>query len=165
MQMKNALSRTDSTSGQALVEFALSLTLLLVILVGLFEMARLVVSYAAVAAAGREAARYGSGVSTNISNGIPLYDDCAGMRLAARKVGWLANVQDADIHILYDTGPGTTQTEYCNPSGSVTITRQTRIVVLITTPYTPMLTFLQLPGATLRSKSARSILIGAQVVP
>jgi hypothetical protein len=38
-------------------------------------------------------------------------------------------------------------------------------VVLITTPYTPMLTFLQLPGATLRSKSARSILIGAQVVP
>jgi len=163
--MKTVISRNRSSSGQTLVEFALTLTLLLTILVGLFEMGRLVVSYTAVAAAGREAARYGAGVSTNQSNGIALYNDCAGIRLAARKVGWLANVQDADIHILHDTGPSTTETEYCNPSATITISRQTRIVVLITTPYSPILTFMQLPGTTLRSKSARSILIGAQVMP
>jgi Flp pilus assembly protein TadG len=163
--MKKDLPRAKGASGQTLVEFALTLTLLLMILVGLFEMGRLVVSYAAVAAAGREAARYGSGVSANYSNGIALYNDCAGMRLAARKVGWLANVQDADVHIFFDTGPSTTQTEYCNPSAAITISRQTRIVVFITTPYSPMLSFLQLPGTTLRSKSARSILIGAQVIP
>ncbi|MBA4419656.1 MAG: hypothetical protein C0391_00740 [Anaerolinea sp.] len=157
--------RSHALPGQTLVEFSLSLLLLLMILVGIFEMGRLFFTYSSVATAGREAARYAAGVSTVASLNKAQYNDCAGIRAEATQIGWFAGVQAADVRIFHDAGPGTPEIEYCNPSGAITIDRNTRITVEIQVTYTPMLPLLQIPPTNLASKSSRSILLKAQVAP
>lgn len=151
--------------GQTLVEFSLSLLLLLVILVGIFEMGRLFFTYSSLAAAGREAARYAAGVSTVASLNKAQYNDCAGIRAEATQIGWFAGVQAAGVRIFHDAGPGTPETEYCNPSANIIIDRNTRITVEIQVTYTPMTNLLEIPPTTLKTRSSRSVLLQAKVVP
>ena len=61
MKFRFQNQRTAGKRAQAIVEFAIVLPILLMLLVGIFEVGRLIFMYAAVTNASREAARYGSG--------------------------------------------------------------------------------------------------------
>lgn len=59
--------RYGSTSGQALVEFAMVLTALVLLLMGMFDLGRGVYAYNVVSSAAREAARYAITRPTDVS--------------------------------------------------------------------------------------------------
>ncbi len=86
--------------GQGLVEFALAMPVFLLLVLGVIEFGRLLAVVTSVTTAAREAARYGSAAGDNV-NGIPFYQDTQGMRDAAKRVGFFAGIQDADVSIGY----------------------------------------------------------------
>lgn len=126
-----------------MVEFALALPIFLLIVYGLLETGRLIFLYSSVITSSREAVRYAS--AAGIPNyQIPHYQDCAGIRAAAKNTGFLLNLQDDQIRIYYDKPLGTPVvpvTEYCTP-GNTTDTSVTfqdgagyRVLVSVSAPY------------------------------
>ncbi len=157
-------------SAQAMVEFALVLPILLTIIYGLIESGRLIFIYASVVTASREAARYGSASGTNAS-GTPLYQDCTGIRAAAQKVGFLNTFANSDIKITYDRDLGSTQIQGINstpgadtcPIGNDIVQNGDRIIVQVTTQFSPMIlvgTFAQFP---ITITSARTMLVSIAI--
>lgn len=150
-----------SPKAQAMVEFALVLPILLLVIVGLLEVGRAIFLYSAVFSAAREGVRYGSASGNNLL-GVPLYQDCAGVREAARNAGILLSLQDDDILIEYDHGPETDVFASCSdPDGvdeDVVVASGDRILVNITTNYDPMIPlFIPLASRTIDISSARTI--------
>ena len=162
-----------------MVEFALILPLLLMLLLGTIEFGRLIFIYVTVTSASREGARYGSAVGGNASTGLPRYRDCTGMRTAAKKVGFLAGIQDSDIQIVYDTGPhddlslAPDEKGTCVESTAVTpptIELGDRIVVTVTGHFQPIIPrLIPIPINDITSRTARTILkevsVGAAAPP
>ena len=157
-------------SAQAMVEFALVLPILLTIIYGLIESGRLIFIYASVVTASREAARYGSASGTNAS-GTPLYQDCTGIRAAAQKVGFLNTFANSDIKITYDRDLGSTRIQGVNstpgadtcPIGSNIVQNGDRIIVQVTTQFSPMIlvgTFAQFP---ITITSTRTMLVSIPI--
>lgn len=87
---------------QALVEFALVIVLLLMIVLGLLEVARLLFVYGAVVTSSREAVRYGSVAGINDAGNL-YYQDCAGIRNTARRLAFFQDLGDDDILIQYES--------------------------------------------------------------
>jgi len=85
--------------GQAMVEFALILPLLLLIIVGIFEFGRVMFIYSNLFNAAREGVRYG----------VTNPRDFAGIETHATDKVSLVNTADVTFHLVveYDTGPGT----------------------------------------------------------
>lgn len=99
MKVLSAQSREKNTKrGQTLVEFALAIPIFLILIFGIFEFGRVILTYASVFTASREAARYAA--STELVGGTPKYLDCAGIEDAARRVGFFAEL--THINIYYD---------------------------------------------------------------
>lgn len=140
--------------GQGMVEFALVFPLLLLLLFGIFEVGRIMFAYAAAMAASREAARYGAAI-LDTGGGIPQYEDCAGIKAAAKRIGQFAGIDDANISIQYSNGSGVYSTA-CPPSqdvqGADTISVSISTSV---TPVTPVGNFSAIP---INSTSSRTIL-------
>jgi Flp pilus assembly protein TadG len=90
--------RRKIRSGQGLVEFALVLPLLLLLLLGMAEFARIFAIYSNLFNAAREGVRYG----------IVYPSDTAGILNAAQQRVSLVNVADVMFTVEYDHGPGTT---------------------------------------------------------
>ncbi len=131
-----------STQAQAMVEFALALPIFLMLVYGLLETGRLIFMYATVATASRDAVRYASVAGwNNTASQTPHYQDCAGIRAAAKNVGFLINLQDNQINIAWDR-PGSSPAAggtYCTPGNptdtSVTLQSGDRVIVTVTTQY------------------------------
>jgi hypothetical protein len=146
--------------GQSLIEFGLALPLLLLIILGLIESARLVYTYSAVTTASREGARYGFSLGVN-GMGVPHYQDCSGIREAAMALTSIAGIEEAGILISYDSGPGTAVIASC-PLPSVET--GTRILVEVTTAYKPILPLVKLPPIEITSTSKRTLLVDIEAV-
>ena len=73
---KFSTKQNTSRRAQAMVEFAIALPVLMLVLVGIFEAARMVFTYAAVNNAAREASRYASAYGIG-EGGVEKYKDCA----------------------------------------------------------------------------------------
>jgi Flp pilus assembly protein TadG len=100
--------------GQGMVEFALILPILVVLILGIIEAARLIFIYGSVITASREAARYGSAAGLIASDSEYFrYQDCAGIRARAENVTFLTDDSDLTITIEYDSGPGTSVYDTC----------------------------------------------------
>jgi Flp pilus assembly protein TadG len=152
-------------NAQGMVEFALVLPMLLILIFGVIEIGRLLFIYSAVSTASREAARYGSAAGDN-GSGIPRYEDCAGIRAAAERIGTLASVQDSNITITYDHGPGSgspfatcedfasSSPPSINPGDQV----EDRVVVRVNITYTPIVPLVNLASFPITSVSSRTIL-------
>jgi len=167
----SAKSRKKTTA-QAMVEFALVLPILLLVVYGLIETGRLIFIYASVVTASREAARYGSASGLNAAGTVPRYQDCAGIRAAAKNVGFLNTFTDPDIKITYDRDLGSTAiagitsslpgADTCFPAGYVPQNGD-RIVVQVTTMFRPMIlvgTFSQFP---ITITTARTLLVSLPI--
>jgi Flp pilus assembly protein TadG len=140
---------------QAIVEFAIVLPILLVILVGILEVGRMVFIYASVTNASREAARYASAVGLNDTMTANKYNDCDGIKRVARSAAFILPLQNSDIVISYDDGPGTSPIGSC-PIG--TINSGQRVTVRINATYRPMVNLIPIGTRNFSSQSSRTVL-------
>lgn len=145
---------------QGLVEFALVVPILLVIIYGLLEVGRMLFIYSSVVTATRQAVRYGSVTGVN-DGGIPRFQDCAGIRSAARNVAFINEFEDSDINIAFDTGPGTTVFASCAGIDFLAVQPQTgdRLLVSVSTSFMPIVPLVPLDPMTIESSSSRTILV------
>ena len=142
-----------SQKGQGMVEFALVFPLLLLLVFGVFEFGRLMFSYSAAIAASREAARYGAAIQD--IGGISQYEDCDGIREAAKRIGKFAGVDDSDITIQYSNVYGVYSTS-CPPSQEVKLADKISVTVNTSiSPLTPLGNFSSIP---VTSSASRTIL-------
>lgn len=150
-------------SAQGTLEFALVLPLVLLIVLGIIEAGRMLWIYSAVTTASRESARYGSAAGDVVA-GTAYYEDCAGIRAAARRVGSLAGIQDSDITITYDHGPSTATFANCNPTFTITdadvtdVTLGDRVLVQIAVQYRPLVPLVNFSPFVISSTSRRTVL-------
>lgn len=160
---------------QAIVEFAIALPVLLMLLIGIFEVGRMIFIYAAVNNASREAARYASAYGKG-DNNLLKYKDCESIRSMAKRSAFFARITDANIDIRYDTGP--TDSRYTDGFGPNTAAERSlltqcdqstgednidadtgdRVIVTITAAYTPIVRLIPISARTFESSSARTIL-------
>ena len=154
-----------SFRAQALVEFALAIPIFLMVLYGLIEASRLIFIATTVSSAAREGVRYASAWGVNAS-GTPQYKDCAGIRRAAKRVGFLLNLQDANVTVAYDHGTNGTDYATClTPSGvfnpsTALVAGGDRVLVTVSYNYRPILAgFLPFTNKTISSpRTARTIM-------
>jgi Flp pilus assembly protein TadG len=140
---------------QAIVEFAIALPILMFMLVGILEVGRMMFIYASVTNASREAARYASAVGLNDTGTSDKVNDCAGIRDIARRSAFMVSLQDSDIVITYDDGPGGSSLGSC-PIGDVDSGQ--RVNVSISAMYRPMVNLIPIGARSFTSQSSRTIL-------
>lgn len=148
-----------------MVEFALALPVFLFVLYGLIEASRLIFIATALASAAREGARYasaGGGMYRPVTP--PQAEDCAGIRAAAKSVGFFLNMQDSDVTIVYDHGMDGTDFASCPITGGFTpataaVVGGDRVLVTASYNYRPILVnFLPFTNFTISSpRTARTL--------
>lgn len=161
--MKTVLSNLHlKEHAQGMVEFALALPFLLMLVMGVIEAGRLLFIYSATNTASREAVRYGSAAG-DIGGYVAHYQDCDGIRAAARRMGSLAGIQDADITINYDQGPATAAIASCNPTFSIDdpnvgqVSLGDRVVVHVEADYQPIVPLVNFPPFKISTVARRVI--------
>ena len=160
-------TKIQKTRGQAMVEFALALPILLTLLYGLMETGRLLFIYASTVTAARQAVRYGS--ATGIGpNGVQYYQDCDGIVAAANNVGFINTFED--ITISYDGGLDSNNGNIvplspANPAcGSFTeVQNGDRILVSVSSQWIPIVSIVPLEPFTITSQSERTILASVSI--
>lgn len=154
---------------QGMVEFALALPIFLLLVLGIIEFARLMLTYSAVYSASREAARYAVAVGLG-ERGVPNYQDCVGIKSNGVRVGSFGGVQAEDIEIRYDDGLREIPLDWdtlarCN--GDVDKDRKIklgdRVLVQVTTRFEPIVPLVNLPGFDVSSTTARTFLTAVDV--
>jgi hypothetical protein len=142
--------------GQGIVEFALALPIFLTLVVGVFEVARMLMAYISAYSSAREATRYAASIGA-AANGEPRYRDCVGIREAAKRGGFLAGIEDANILIRYDPGP--VDTEFVDlPACPQEVLMGDRVLVRVTVNYEPLFGLIPgLKGFSMTTTNARTI--------
>jgi Flp pilus assembly protein TadG len=148
--------KTKLEKAQTMVEFALVFPLILLITYGIIEFGRMVFVYAAITGSAREGARYGAAAGVG-SNGKVQYADCQGIRDSARSTAFL--ITNPKVDISYDKGPGVPLSYTCDTLNPNNIVLGDRIIVTVSTTYTPWIAFLGLNGFNITSTNARTILV------
>ncbi len=148
------------TRGVAMTEFAIIMPMLFALIFGIVEFGHFVAYSNAVETAAREGARYGSAVGIG-PNGALQYLDCLGIRDAARAKINLVTINNPDVSVTYDEGPGTGSESYnCNsgPFPAVSdVANGGRVIVSITVPYDPLLDNIPLVGQFLNGISVTAV--------
>jgi Flp pilus assembly protein TadG len=142
--------------GQALVEFAIALPVLLVLLVGMMEVGRMLLTYALVSNASRDAVRYASSVGLDDSGTYQKYLYCDGIKAAARSSAYFVSL--TTITISYDTGPSTSSIGNCGAVTAAQISSGNRVTVTVTASYKPVVKLIPISQRTFTSTSSRTIL-------
>lgn len=152
--------RHRQNKGQALVELALTLPIFLVLVYGIFEVARLVFMYSEVFNASRDAARY-AGANGKSTEGVVYYRDCTGIRDHANEVSSIIDLSATDaVTIQYDKGP---DSELIASSCEALVSSGTklalgdRVVVTVTATYNPVVPLLNFEDIPISSTTARSV--------
>ena len=156
--MKKPITKWFSKEkAQGMVEFALVLPLLLLLVYGIIEAGRMLFIYSAALTSSREAARYGSAAG-DIGGGIPHYADCAGIRAAARRIGVWAGIQDGDIAVSYDHGPGTGSFASCPLATDQVVHLGDRIQIQSVATYRPLIPMVRFSSFPITAITRRTII-------
>jgi hypothetical protein len=160
-QAKNLCPRNKRAKGQGLVEFGLILPALLLILLGIAEFGRLMITYSSVASASRDAARYGASVGDN-AVGIAHYEDCDGIRETIERISMFLD-PSVNIEVDVDGPGGIDPVEYCQVGKSVdsiNVMLGSQILVTVTATYQPLVfvPILALPPIQITAETNRTIL-------
>jgi len=147
---------------QAIVEFAIALPIMLAIIIGIFEVGRLMFIYAAVTNASRNASRFASAVGYS-DGGYTKYNYCWGIRDVAERSTYLVPI--TAIEIYYDDGLGNPLSDpECNVwnvsqvDTGVKVSSGDRVTVIVTAQYRPMLNLIPISQRTITSQNSRTIL-------
>ena len=171
--MKFNSSKTNyKFHAQAMVELMLVLPILLLILYGTIEVARLIFIYSSVSNASRQAARFGA--TSGDSNGIPRYQDCQGIRKIANRSAIIVDFDE--INITYDRGLNSDGSQVpisgvdpnpnmdsC-PIDNYDVRNGDRIIVQISATYKPILTILPFDPMEIVSSSARTFIVSIPIL-
>lgn len=158
---KNFKSRGHNVHGkqaQAMVEFAISLPVLLLMLYGIMEFGRMVFIYSLVNTASRDAARYASAYGYS-DDGYLKYKYCAGIKNVAQQSAYIVTL--TSISISYDSGPGTASLGSCTATSgeqNISLSSGARVTVQVQATYTPLVRFLKFTPKLLTSTNSRTIL-------
>ena len=168
------------SKAQAMVEFALALPVLLLVVYGLLEAGRLLFIYASVVTSARQAARYGSATGLTPAN-LRYYQDCGGIKAAAKRVAFINRIDDNNISITYDHGlnssgepkwwpqysynkdnpPACWPSNWANPNP---IANGDRIRVQVISHWDPIVRVVpSWKGFDITSQSSRTLLVGASI--
>lgn len=167
------MQQKTGDKAQAIVEFAIVLPILLLVLVGIFEVGRYLFIYSAVTNASRNAVRYASAVGLDDS-GYHKYMYCDGIKDTAVKSAYLVPASNLTISISYDEGPGTSAivTDGCDATGgddtdvfNSDVSTGDRVTVTVAAGYQPMLNLIPVTARTITSESSRTILGVVDLVP
>lgn len=166
---------TGKSKAQAMLEFAIVLPILLLVVYGLIETGRLLFIYSSVNNATRQAARFGSTSGVSPTSGVPRYQDCAGIRLAAQRGDFLNAFDDDDIDIFIDNGIDASgnpinQTLVCTGGAATdtSITPQTgdRITVNIDAAFDAIVpNLVPIFSQTINAESSRTLLLTISIQP
>ncbi len=151
--------------GQGMIEFALTLPILLVLILGVIEFGRLLFVFSAVTTGAREAARYGSAAGIT-SGSLAQYRDCQGIRSAAKRLSNLAGIQDNDVLIQYDKGPGSGPPFGVCPvggSGPASVGLKDRVIITVSGNFQPMAPLIDIPPFKIESTTRRTIVKGVEI--
>jgi uncharacterized repeat protein (TIGR01451 family) len=176
------IKRKDKPAAQAMLEFALVLSILLMVVYGLLEVGRLLFIFASVNTASRQAVRYGSAIGLVDTDGnstldTPHYQDCAGITNAANRVAFITDF--TNVNITYDRGVDTsnnpiqiTQPLAINPDPETAsantcalvaalsqdpIQNGDRISVYVSAFFAPVIPFIPLDPIQIDSAASRTI--------
>src|SRR5574341_1014814 len=147
---KSSRKHLYGARAQAMTEFAIALPILMALLVGIFEVGRMLFIYTAVTNASREAVRYASAVGLDDSGAYKKYYYCAGIKEMARRSAYFTPLTTT---ISYDHGPGTGTSDTCDGTADtlVVIASGDRVRVTVTAQYKPMLKLIPLRSRTFTS--------------
>lgn len=156
--------RARGYKGQAILEFAIVLPILMLILVGVLEVGRYMFIYSAATNASRNASRYASAVG-RADNGLTKFNYCEGIKQTALTSAYLVDRNTIGVTIYYDDGQGN-QIGECNlwdasqvdPDVAGIVGSGDRVEVTVTIQYSPMVNIVPLTSQTITSTSARTIL-------
>ena len=162
--MKKDDGNVKKNKGQGMVEFALTFPIFIILVIGIFEMSWLFYFYNSINTASRAAARYGAALGNNV-DGVPRYKDCAGIRDTVKRIAWFAGINDSDVIISFDSGPGTTATQVCNSLPISSVNLADRIQVTVTGHYTPLVNVIAIPPLPIRTKSTYTIMKDISISP
>ena len=167
--------RRERTRGQGMVEFAMTLPLLLLLLLGIIEFGRLLFVYSSVISAAREAARYGAAggrINPTNLNSVTYFRDCNGIRSAAIRIAGIAGVPNTTtgVRIRYDDGTAILAdnvADMCpvNGNGPENIGQGDRIEVTVTARFVPTNGIVPIPAINIFSTVRRSVIVNVQVLP
>lgn len=161
MDIKN-ISQKRKRSGyraQAMVEFAIVLPVLLALLIGIMEIGRMVLMYAMVVNASRDAVRYASAVGKG-DDGLIKYKDCAGIKKAANQSTYRF-VTLSSISISYKDANGNSAGVCDQGAGEdpdIKVDSNYRVTVSVAANYSPMVKFLPIKTKPFTAVSTRTIL-------
>lgn len=159
--MKSELQgKQRQEKGQAFVEFALTLSLFLLLVLGIIEMGRLLFYYSAITTAAREGARYGSAAG-GLSGSQNYYEDCTGIIGAATRVGQFAGVRAWDVQVTYDDGSGNAKGSCGAPTSEIEL--GDRIIVQVTGEFHPFAGLTGLGEIPITSTERRTIVKDVEV--
>lgn len=157
--------------GQGLVEFALVFPIFLLLVYGIFEVARAIFMYSAVLNASRDAARYAAAADNvqSLNAGYtPFYMDCEGIRNRARRVSSFVDLSATDaILISYDHGPNTKPddellTKTCETLDPI-LQLGDRINVTVTANFNPIVPLVDLGQIPISSTTTRTLVSGVNI--
>jgi hypothetical protein len=160
--------RGKRSKAQGMVEFALALPVFLILMFGIIEFSRLLLTYSAVYTASRDAVRYAVATGIN-NNGIPNYQDCNAIRDAGMNLGRFGGVQASDFDIRYDRGlveipDEFTSLQQCSGATSnVNLVLGDRVLVKVETVFRPIVPIVNIPPIPVSSTTARTILTRVDV--
>jgi len=158
--------------GQGLTEFALTITIFLAVVIFIMEMGWLFYFYNSIIAASHEAARYGAAAGyskTDTGVIVNFNEDCSGIRSAAKRVAWVANLRDWDIQIriLRGTDINSSYDDICTVAGPNAagptydikpISTNNRIYVKVTGTYNPLINLVLIPSINLVADSSSTVM-------
>lgn len=161
------LKHVKSRSGQALVEFALTLPIFLMLIIGIMEVGRLIYFYTAVFTSSREAVRYASGTGISPTSGTAYYRDCEGIINVAQQGAIALGLTADDITITYDHGPDSngqiTSLGECGVYLSDLVLGD-RVVVTVDTTFQFVMPVLSQMTIPVSSSAARSVIIRLDIL-
>jgi len=149
--------------GQAIVEFAIVLPILLAVLIGILEVGRYLFIFSSATNASRDAVRYASAVGRDDTYGVTKYNYCEGIKKVALDSAYLVPDSSISVSIDYLDGTGA-KFDDCNVWGAGTVdtgyqyANGDRVKVTVTVPYKPMVNFIPFNTTNIVSSSTRTIL-------
>ncbi len=157
------MRQKHSSKAQSMLEFALVFPVLILLIYGIVELGRMLFIYSAVTSASREAARWGSATGPGLTANTPKYNDCLGIRTAARKSAILMPLPDSSIIIHYDGGPTTTDGSKGTSCPAASVSLGDRVVVAVSASYAPIMPVPGITGFDISVKAGRTIMKDIQI--
>ena len=161
MAIKN-FSQKNKFSGsraQAMIEFAIALPVLLVLLVGMMEVGRMILMYALVTNASKDAVRFASAVGRGDDTYFK-YNNCLGIKKAAQQSAYIVTLSSVSISYKDASGnsAGVCDLTTVGDDPDITVDSKYTVTVTVKADYKPVVKLIPFGTKTFTSTSTRTIL-------